>query len=526
MHGCYTCAENPGIFPPLTVKSIQGQLVLGRVLQSVRGDTEENRLSAAVQDGTTTERPLCVDLDGTLVKSDTLVDSLLLLLRAQPLAALQAPLWLLRGKAALKAQVSARVALDERNLPYNRVLLEYLGEQRQQGRKVYLATGADERLAQRIADHLGLFEGVLASDGSVNRTGGKKLDGLQQAFGEQRYDYVGNAGADVPLLQHAEAAMIANPSSQLRARLRSRGVAVRQVFRDRAQPGKSFLKAIRLHQWAKNVLVFLPVLLAHRLGGRGLLQAAIAFASFSLCASATYIVNDLLDMEADRRHPRKRLRPFAAGDLSAAAGATIGVVFLAASLAMAAGWLPREFLMWLLLYLAATLSYSLYLKRVVLVDVLLLAGLYTVRLLAGGAATRVTITPWLAAFALFLFLSLAMVKRFSELQNTRERGQVPANGRGYLLGDIEQLRSFGTACAYAAVVVFSFYIGAQGTSHLYRHPLRLWLVTPLMIYWLSRVWLLASRGELNEDPVIFAVTDRVSLLIGVLVAAVAASAAL
>lgn len=470
-------------------------------------------------------RPLCVDLDGTLVKSDTLMDSVLLLVRTQPRAALWAPLWLLRGKAAFKAEVSARVALDERHLPYNRVLLEYLTAQRGEGRKVYLATGADQRVAQRIADHLGLFEGVLASDGRRNLTGSRKLEGLRQTFGEQGYDYIGNAGPDMPLLENAQAAMIANPAPGLRTRLRSRGVAVGRVFRDRAQPAKSFLRAIRLHQWAKNVLVFLPVLLAHDLGGRKLLQAAIAFASFSLCASATYIVNDLLDMEADRCHPRKQLRPFAAGDLSAVAGAAISAVFLGASLAMAAAWLPGRFLMWLLLYLAATLSYSLYLKRVVLVDVILLAGLYTVRLLAGGAATRVRITPWLAAFSLFLFLSLAIVKRFSELQNTRERGQMPANGRGYRVGDIEQVRSFGTACAYAAVVVFSFYIGDQGASHLYRHPTRLWLITPLMIYWLSRVWLLASRGELNEDPVIFAMTDRVSLLTGVLVAIVAALAA-
>ncbi len=471
-------------------------------------------------------RPLCVDLDGTLVKSDTLVDSLLLLLRTQPRAALQAPLWLLRGKAAFKAEVSARAALDERHLPYNRVLLDYLIAQHASGRKLYLATGADQRVAQRIADHLGLFEEVLASDGSVNRTGGRKLEGLRQAFGEEGYDYIGNAGPDMPLLEHAEAAMIANPAPALRARLRARGVTVRQVFRDRARSGKSIVRAIRLHQWAKNVLVFLPVLLAHHLGARGLLQAGIAFASFSLCASSTYIFNDLLDMEADRKHPHKRLRPFAAGDLSAAAGASISAVFLGGSLAMAAAWLPGKFLMWMLLYLGATLSYSLYLKRVALVDVILLAGLYTVRLLAGAAATTVTITPWLAAFSLFLFLSLAMVKRFSELQNTRERGQAPANGRGYLLEDLEQLRSFGTACAYAAVVVFSFYIGDQGAAHLYRHPLRLWLITPLMIYWLSRVWLLAARGELNEDPVIFAMTDRVSLLIGVLVAAVAAAAAL
>jgi len=472
-------------------------------------------------------RPLCVDLDGTLVKSDTLMDSLLVLLRSRPLDALQVPLWLMRGKAAVKAEVGARVTLDVQHLPWNRSVVEYLEAERGEGRRLYLATGADQMLAKRIADHLGLFDGVLASDGRTNLTAGNKLDGLRRTFGEQGYDYIGNAGPDVPLLAHAGTAMIANPAPALRSRLRSRGIAVQREFEDRKAPAKAVLKAIRLHQWAKNILIFVPMLLAHMLRAGVFADAAIAFVSFSLCASATYIANDLLDIESDRRHPRKRNRPFAAGDLSVVTGVLISALFLGGSIALAVALLPLGFLLWLFLYLVGTLSYSLVLKRAVLVDVIVLAGLYTVRLLAGSAATRVEISPWLGAFSVFLFLSLAMVKRFSELQNTRTRGQAIANGRGYLLGDIEQLRSFGTASAYAAVVVFSFYIGdARKDGGLYHHPTRLWLITPLMIYWLSRVWLLASRGELDEDPVIFAVTDRISLMTGVAVAIVVAIAAL
>ena len=466
-------------------------------------------------------RPLCVDLDGTLVKSDTLMDSLLVLARSQPLALLHLPLWLLRGKAAVKAEVGARVALDVRHLPYNRSLLEYLEVERGEGRRLYLATGADRRLADSIAGYLGLFTGVLASDGKQNLTAGTKLEGLRQAFGDEGYDYIGNAGPDLPLLTHAGAAMLANPEPALRARLRSRGVTIQREFDERSSRPRALLRAIRLHQWAKNILIFLPMLLAHVLRASVIVEAVLAFASFSLCASATYIANDLLDIESDRRHPTKRRRPFASGDLSVVTGVAISAMFLGGAVAIAAVFLPAGFLVWLLLYLATTLSYSLYLKRVVLVDVILLSGLYTLRLLAGSAATRVPISPWLGAFALFLFLSLAMVKRFSELENLRARGQVPANGRGYLLGDIEQLRSFGTASAYASVVVFSFYIGARDVTALYPHAARLWLVTPLMILWLSRVWLLASRGLLHEDPVIFAVTDRMSLLIGAAVAVVA-----
>lgn len=470
-------------------------------------------------------RPLCVDLDGTLVKSDTLIDSLLLLLRSRPLAVLQLPVWLLRGKAAVKAEVGTRVSLDVVHLPYNRSLIEYLEVERAEGRRLYLATGADQQLAARIAEHVGLFDGVLASDGRTNLTAGNKLEGLRRTFGDEGYDYIGNAGPDLQLLEHAGTAMIANPAPALRARLRSRGVTVEREFRDRSARGKAILKALRLHQWAKNVLIFLPMLLAHVLRASVFADAAFAFVSFSLCASSTYIANDLLDIESDRRHPRKRLRPFAAGDLSVATGVAISAALLAGSIAIAVALLPLGFLMWLFLYLVTTLAYSLVLKRVVLVDVILLSGLYTVRMLAGASATRVNVSPWLAAFSVFLFLSLAMVKRFSELENTRERGQALANGRGYVLGDIEQLRVFGTSSAYAAVVVFSFYIGAHDVSSLYRHGNRLWLITPLMIYWLSRVWLLASRGQLDEDPVIFAVTDRVSLLTGAAVAVIAALAA-
>jgi len=470
-------------------------------------------------------RPLCVDLDGTLVKSDTLADSLLLLVRSRPLAALQLPLWLLRGKAAVKAEVGARVSLDVRHLPYNRVLVEYLEMERGDGRRVYLATGADQQVADRVAEYLGLFDGVLASDGKTNLTAGNKLDGLRRRFGDEGYDYIGNAGPDLPLLEHAGTAMIANPVPALRARLRAHGVKVEHEFDDRAAPLKSLLMAIRLHQWAKNVLIFVPMVLAHVLRAGVFADAAIAFVSFSLCASSTYIANDLLDIEADRRHPKKRNRPFASGDLSVATGVLLSLALLGGAIAIAAVLLPFGFLLWLFLYLAVTLSYSLVLKRVALVDVILLAGLYTVRMLAGASATRVDISPWLAAFSLFLFLSLAMVKRFSELQNTRAAGQTLANGRGYVLGDIEQLRSFGTSSAYASVVVFSFYIGAHDVSSLYRHSNRLWLVTPLLIFWLSRVWLLASRGELDEDPVIFAVTDRLSLLTGAAVAVIAAFAA-
>ncbi len=480
----------------------------------------QQQLPIKIAAGSEIQRPLCVDLDGTLVKSDTLIDSLLVLLRTHPLAALKTLRWVLDGKASLKARVGQIVSLDVAFLPYNRPLLEYLEQERGQGRRIYLTTGADARLARRIAAHLGIFDGVLASDGSTNLTGDNKLAGLRAEFDGQDFDYIGNARPDLPLLEHAGAAMLANPHASLQALIKSRKIEIQRHFEDRPSRGKAFLKAIRLHQWAKNVLIFVPLLLAHSLKLPLLLHAILAFFCFSLCASATYIVNDLLDLEADRRHPRKRFRPFAAGNLQASTGLAIIIVFLAAGFSGAV-LLPGAFLGWLILYLVVTLSYSLALKRVVLVDVIILSGLYTVRMLAGGAATDTAISTWLVGFSVFLFFSLALVKRFSEMQNLREQGNVPSNGRGYLVADIEQLRSLGTSSGYAAIVVFALYISGSDVATLYAHPVRMWLIAPLMLLWISRVWLLASRGEMDEDPVIFAVTDRMSLLIGLGVAVIA-----
>ena len=465
-------------------------------------------------------RPLCVDLDGTLVKSDTLADSLLALARTHPALVFALPLQVLRGKAAFKSFVTDHVSLDVAHLPYNRKVLQFLQTERARGRAIYLATGADRRLAERVAAHLGLFAGVLGSDGAVNLTGHRKLDGLRSQLGEQPFDYVGNDVPDLPMLEHAAEAMVANPSLRLRMRMKLRGIRPARSFVERGHPVVAMIRAMRIHQWSKNLLIFLPLLLAHHVPLGLLLSGVLAFCCFSLAASSAYIFNDMLDIEADRRHAQKRMRPFASGELPAVTGFSMAVVFLVLAIA-GARLLPIAFLGWLVLYLVTTLAYTWYLKRIALVDVLVLSGMYVLRLLAGSAATQSHISHWLAGFSAFLFLSLAIVKRFAELENLRMRGSQPSNGRGYLIADIEQLRSFGTASAFAAVMVFAIYISGSDVTLLYRQPRLLWLIMPFMILWLCRVWLLASRGELDEDPLVFALTDRVSLLIGAAVAAIA-----
>jgi 4-hydroxybenzoate polyprenyltransferase len=467
-----------------------------------------------------TLRPLCVDLDGTLVKSDTLVDSLLVLLRTDTAQVFKLPGRLLQGKAAFKAFVTQSVFLDAAHLPYNHTLLQFLHEERARGRALYLATGADMHLARRVADHLGIFADVLGSDGATNLTGSRKLDGLRRRLDSSSFDYIGNDTPDLPLLDHATEPMVANPTLRLRIRMRARGIRPARSFLERKSALSSLLKALRLHQWAKNLLIFIPLLCSHALTAGKLLAALAAFCCFSLTASSAYIVNDLLDIETDRRHPRKRQRPFAAGDLSAVGGLVVAAIFLFVGL-YGAFLLPGSFFACLLIYLATTLAYSLYLKRIALVDVLVLSCLYILRLLAGSSVTQTPISHWLAGFSMFLFLSLAIVKRFAELENLRASNGVPRNGRGYILGDLDQLRSFGTASAYAAVVVFAIYISGPDVVKLYHKSPLLWLTVPLMTLWLNRVWLLASRGELDEDPVAFALTDPISQVIGIVVVIIA-----
>jgi len=465
-------------------------------------------------------RPLCVDLDGTLVKSDTLVDSLLVLLRKRPAQLIKLPGRVLQGRAAFKAFVTESVSLDVTHLPYNQALLKFLQHEHARGRDLYLATGADVRLARRVADHLGIFAGVLGSDGATNLTGNKKLETLRSRLGSSGFDYIGNDTPDMPLLAYAVEPMVANPSPGLRRKLKARGIHPAQLFVERAPLFTSLLKTVRLHQWAKNLLVFVPLLCSHALSANKLLAALAAFFCFSLTASSAYIVNDLVDIEADRRHPQKHQRPFAAGDLSPFTGLAIAAIFLVMGLAGAA-LLPGRFFACLLVYLATTLVYTLLLKRLALVDVLVLSGLYILRLLAGSSVTQTPISHWLAGFSMFLFLSLAIVKRCAELENLRAENTVPNNGRGYLVSDLNQLRSFGTASAYAAVVVFAIYITGPDVVKLYRQPNLLWLSVPLITLWLNRVWLLASRGQLDEDPLAFALTDPMSLIIGLAVVIVA-----
>lgn len=462
------------------------------------------------------EVPLCVDLDGTLVKCDTLYDSCLHAARRRPALLAKMPLWLLRGKSGFKAALAEHVQPSASHLPYNDSLLEFLKEEHAHGRELYLATGADARIASQVAEHLGIFTGVLSSNGTMNVTGTNKLGVLQKRFGDHAFDYIGNSSDDLPALANARVAMLANPHRSAIMKARLKGIPIARTFETHRSTALALFSAIRVRQWPKNFLLLLPLFLAHQAGNLAMLtKGAAAFFAFSFVASAGYILNDLLDIEVDRKHPRKRLRPFASGDLSPVTGLATAAILLLTSAALCFVQ-PPHFAIWLALYFLTTFSYSVALKKIALVDVLVLAGLYTVRLICGSIATGAPLSAWMESFSLFFFLSLAIVKRYSELHALRIKHAVPQNDRGYHVDDIEQMRSFGTASSYAAIVVFVLYVNSPEIQKLYHHPHLLWLITPLIIYWINRVWLLAHRGELDEDPVIFAVTDRSSLLIGLL----------
>ena len=478
----------------------------------------QNQLSPELR---TEQRPLCVDLDGTLVKSDTLYDSLCVMLRHRPTAVLKLPFWLLGGKARVKAELARIAPIDAAKLPFNQKVVNFLRQEKRNGRKIYLVTGADERLAHAVAAHLNLFTETLGSNGATNLTGNLKLGELQRRF--ESFDYIGNSRVDLPLLAASVEPMVANPSRGLILALKRKRITPVHVFRDHRPFVKTITKAIRVHQWAKNVLVFVPLLLSHKLTHLSILAAVACFFCFSFTASANYLVNDLLDIESDRHHASKRLRPFAAGDLSVLWGLSLVFLLTGATIALfvAVPSLPWHFILWLIAYAVVTTSYSFWLKRIALVDVIVLSGLYTLRMLAGGAATGTAISPWLASFSTFLFLSLAMVKRFSEIENLRERGVTSTHGRGYLVADLEQIRSFGTSSGFVAILVFTFYISRPDVEVLYRHAMRLWLIVPLLLLWILRVWLKASRGELDDDPVIFALRDKMSLAIGAAVVVIA-----
>jgi 4-hydroxybenzoate polyprenyltransferase/phosphoglycolate phosphatase-like HAD superfamily hydrolase len=459
--------------------------------------------------------PIAIDLDGTLLHTDTLHESAVNLLHHHPLQVLLLPFWLMQGKAHLKQKLSEYVTLNPATLPLNPELIEWLKEQKVLGHRLILCTAADHKIANAIAAHLGFFDEVMASDGQTNLAGEKKKDALVLRFGEQGFIYAGNSNADLEVWKSAAKAVVVNADEKL-IKKASDLVEIDKVFAPQPITFNSWRRVLRIHQYLKNILLFVPLAAAHQIGNiESLLLLLLAFVSFSLCASSVYITNDLLDLDSDRQHPRKCHRPFTSGVVPISYGVMLAPICLITSFALAI-LVGANFFAWLLAYFIVTVAYSLRLKRYALIDCLTLAALYTLRIIAGAAAVAISLSFWLLAFSIFVFLSLAFVKRYAELQIQIAHGNMQAHGRGYHVEDAPLIQTLGITAGYASVLVLALYLHSEAVMVLYNTPQFIWGSIPLMLFWISWVWLKAHRGEMHDDPIVFAVRDKSSLMTGVI----------
>ena len=480
----------------------------------------DDTLGNALRQSDALSRPLCVALDGALITTRVSWERIGSIFRRQPWLAAVFPFWLLGGRASLSRRLQTHVDLEPKNLPYRAALLSELRLCRDAGRRLVLTATADAVVAEAVAQHLGVFDAVHVSDRAAVPRAAELEDLLAEAY-PQGFDYVGNSEADSKLLGRAKKGYLvgATPGAARSARNQPQLMVVSR----RPRVLRALVAEIRPHQWAKNALVVLPVLLAPTTPALATLgRAGLAALTFSFCASAGYVFNDLLDLDADRIHPTKCKRPFASGALPIIFGFPLFAGLLVVSFALATLFLPTAFLAMLSLYFVGTLSYSLYLKRLLLLDVLVLAGLYTHRILSGGIATDVRVSAWLLGFSMFLFTSLAFAKRFVELHALTSDEKV--KNRGYFRIDLPMVTSMGTASGYIATLVFMLYVESGAVRASYREPTLLWLVLPVLLYWLGRIWLLAGRGQMQEDPVKFALRDKKSLACVAMVGLIAITA--
>lgn len=453
-----------------------------------------------------TTAPIVVDLDGTLTTTDTLVESLIQLLKQSPLNLLHLLFWLLKGRAAFKDEIASRTTISVEHFPFRESLMAYLRNEKGNGRRIILATAAHHSIAERVSAHLGLFDDVLATTADRNLKGMTKLEAIQAMVGGE-FVYAGDSSADLPIWKAAQAAILVGVSSSLATSIR-RDLQVEREFQKETIGFAVWLHALRVHQWLKNLLLFVPMLTAFSFLEIGkLANMFIAFLAFSFAASATYIMNDLWDLENDRAHPRKHLRPFA----SAKIPIVHGLMVAAAALPLACGLafvVSKGFFLMLFLYVVLTSTYNSLLKKYVLIDVLILSILYTLRMLAGSVAIGIAISTWLLAFSVLMFFSLALVKRCSELVSLEQTGKEATRGRDYRVTDLKILWPLGVGAALSAVVVLGLFINTPETQARYATPSLLWLVAIGMIYWLTRLWIKTARGEMHDDPIIYAVKDH------------------
>lgn len=461
--------------------------------------------------------PLVVDLDGTLVRSDLLIETAFAELGHKPSSGFAMIRALMRTKAALKHVVAERAAFDAATLPYDPVVLAYIRRAAEAGRPIYLASASNQRLVKAVADHLGLFTGWFASDEVNNLSGERKAQRLVAEFGERGFDYIGNDAADVPVWSRAGKAIAIRTSAGVARRLAQCAKDI-EYLPDERPTWRTWARLLRVHQYAKNALIFVPLLTSHQFSLDSVSRAFLSFVAFSLCASSVYILNDLADLQADRGHRSKRRRPLASGAIPLI-HAIYAVPLLFVSSVLIAIYVSPGFLAVLLGYFALTVAYSFILKRKMLVDVVALAVLYATRVVGGAMAIGAVVSEWLLAFSMFIFASLALIKRYVELAGRADADMQDPSNRNYKIGDLGIVGALAAAAGLNAVVVFQLYIASTAASGLYRRPQVLWLISPILMYWISRALLMAHRRHLDDDPIVFALRDRNSLIAGAMIVA-------
>ncbi len=459
--------------------------------------------------------PLCVDLDGTIIRGDTFWEQVFLLIRRNPLFVFQLLAWTPRGKPHVKAQLAALPMPTWSSFNVDPQIVEWLRAERARGRAVHLVTGTHYAAAQLAADHLACFDAVHCTTATENLTSARKAALLHTLHGRGGFDYAGNSSADLAVWQEAATAIACHARPHTIAQLRAAHQRV-EVRDPLPATLPVILRQLRPHQWVKNLLVFLPLILAHRLDDAAAWGAsALAFVAFCCVASSAYCLNDLFDLANDRLHPQKRRRPLAAGDLAPLAG-----VVLAVTLPLVAGlislFLPAAFFVTLAIYGIGTVLYSISIKRFAGADVLFLTGLYALRIIAGGLAAGIFVSQWLLAFSLFFFLSLSLLKRHGEILQAAGLDAERVPGRGYGSRSLGIVRILGQVSAFLAALVLIFYVKGEAVTRLYRSPGLLWLLGPIVLLWFYRMWKLSARGRIPDDPIPFVFRDPVSYAVALL----------
>jgi 4-hydroxybenzoate polyprenyltransferase/phosphoserine phosphatase len=446
-----------------------------------------------------------VDLDGTLVRSDLLVESAFAHLGRNPLRAVGLLSAIRRGKAALKAAIAAKTDIDVSHLPYDEDVVSFVRQRRAAGSQVYLASASNERYVQALADHLGLFDGWFASNDNDNLSSGSMAGRLVEAFGEGGFDYVGNGRADLAVWAVARRRIAVRISPTVRSKLMDMDPDA-TVLEDATGGIHAWIRLLRVHQWAKNALVFVALVTAKRFDLLALGEAIGAFLVFSLAASAMYILNDLVDLDADRKHPSKKRRPLAAGTVPITRAMVLIPALMIVGFSGALAIAPPLAAV-LLVYLSLTTAYTFVLKRKMLVDVLVLALLYTIRVVGGAAAISVSMSEWLLSFSMLIFTALALIKRYVELTARIDNELSESTNRNYRKSDLEIVAALAAAASFNAVTVFALYISSDAVRSLYRYPEALWLICFILMYWLGRALLMAHRRLMLDDPILFALRD-------------------